>query len=104
MKLLRLFKSKNILIYFLSFAASAVGIGLNFFLARALEAEYYGRIQYLVALATTCSQVLIFGINMFLIREAKNAEHKGEIINKCFSLYLMIVVFFVPIIYFVLNN
>lgn len=104
MKLLRLFKSKNILIYFLSFAASAVGIGLNFFLARALEAEYYGRIQYLVALATTCSQILIFGINMFLIREAKNAEHKGEIINKCFSLYLMIVVFFVPIIYFVLNN
>lgn len=84
--------------------ASIIGIGLNFFLARVLEAEYYGRIQYLVALATTISQILIFGLNMFLIREAKNTEHKGEIINKCFSLYLIIVIFFLPIIYFVINN
>lgn len=97
-------KTKNIFIYLLSFLASIIGIFLNFFLARVLEAEYYGRIQYLVALATTCSQILIFGLNMFLIRETMNPEQKGETINKCFSLYIVIVLFFVPIMFYVLNQ
>lgn len=97
-------KTKNLGIYLLSFAASAVGIGLNFFLARVLEAENYGKIQYLVALATTCSQFMLFGLSSFLIREAKNENQRGEAVNKCFSLYLAIVLFFAPIIFFVLNG
>lgn len=103
-KKIKLLKSKNILVYFLSFSASLVGIGLNFFLARVLGSENYGKIQFLVALATTCSQLLLFGLNFFLIREAKNNKHNGEIINKCFSLFLTIVLFFIPIIFYVLNN
>lgn len=101
---MRIKKLKNIYIYLLSFGASAVGILLNFFLARVLQAEQYGQIQYLVALATTCSQILIFGLNMFLIREAKNEKQKGEAVNKCFSVYLGIVLFFAPILFYVLNN
>lgn len=103
-KVVRLLKSKNIIVYLLSFSASLVGIGLNFFLARVLGSENYGRIQFLVALATTCSQILIFGLNFFLIREARNKKHNGEVVNKCFSLFLTIVLFFVPIVYYVLNN
>lgn len=97
-------KGKNIFIYLLSFLASAVGIFLNFFLARVLEAEYYGRIQYLVALATTCSQFLIFGLNSFLIREAKNEKQKDGVVSKCFSLYLGIIIFFAPIVFYILHN
>lgn len=97
-------KSRNIYIYLISFAASAVGIGLNFFLAKVLEAEYFGRVQYLVALATTCSQLLIFGLNMFLIREAKNEKQGDNVFNKCISLYLAIILFFAPIVFFVLNK
>lgn len=103
-KLNKFKKVRNIAIYLLSFTASLIGIGLNFFLARVLEAEYFGRIQYLVALSTTCSQLLIFGLNMFLIRESKNEKQRGEVVNKCFSLFLGIVLFFVPIIYFVLSH
>ena len=99
---MRRLKSKNLIIYLLSFLASAVGIGLNFFLARVLEAEAFGKIQYLVALATTCAQLLIFGLNTFLIREAKNEKQNNEAINKCFSLFLGIVLFFLPIIFFVI--
>ena len=101
---MKVLKSKNLIVYLLSFFASAIGIGLNFFLARILEAELFGRIQYLVALATTCSQFLIFGLNTFLIREAKNDNQKGQVANKCFSLYLGIVLFFLPILFFVLNK
>ena len=104
MKLNKLKKTKNIFIYLLSLSASAVGIFLNFFLARVLEADSYGKIQYLVALATTISQFLIFGMNTFLIREAKNENQKGEVFNKCFSLYIILITFFIPIVFYVLHN
>ena len=104
MKKIHPIKFKNILIYLLSFSASACGILLNFVLARFLEANQFGKLQYLVALATTVSQFLILGMNSFLIREAKNKDQKGEVFNKCTSLYLAIVLFFLPIIYFVLKN
>ncbi len=97
-------KARNFFIYFLSILASFFGIALNFVLARFLEAEQFGKLQYLVALATTISQFLILGMNTFLIREAKNEKHNGEIINKCFSLYFIIVLFFLPIIFFVLKH
>lgn len=97
-------RAKNLYTYLLSFGASFVGIALNFFLARVLKADDYGQIQYLLALSTTIAQILIFGINAFLIREAKNEKQNGSVINKCFSLYLVIVIFFVPIVYFVLNS
>ena len=99
-------KSKigNILTYGLSFFASAFGILLNFVLARFLEAEQYGKLQFFVALSTTISQFLIVGLNSFLIREAKNEKHNGEIFNKCASIFFVIVIFFVPIIYFVLRT
>jgi len=97
-------KSKNIFIYLISFVSSAVGILLNFFLARILEAEIYGKIQYFVALATTCSQFMILGLNTFLIREAKNEKQNGDVLNKCLSLYFAIVIFAFPIIWFVLSN
>ena len=95
---------KNIIIYFLSFVSSAVGIFLNFFLAKVLGAGEFGRIQYLIALSNTSAQVMIFGLNNFLIKEAKNVDQDGQIFNKCFSLYLCIVIFTFPIFYFVLYN
>ena len=94
----------NILIYILSFSASAVGIALNFFLARVLEAEAYGNIQYYVALATTCSQFMILGLNTFLIREAKNKNQNGQALNKCLTLYTTCIIFYLPIISFVLRT
>lgn len=97
-------KLKNIGIYILSFSASAFGILLNFILARFLGANDYGRLQYLVALATTISQFLILGMNSFLIREAKNEKQNGNVFNKCASLYFTIILFFLPIIYFTLTK
>lgn len=100
---LKLIANKNLLTYFLSFFASALGILLNFFLARFLAAESYGQIQYLVALVTTISQILIFGINSFLIREASNPK-QINIFSKCFTLFIIIVSFTLPIIYYFLFN
>lgn len=97
-------KFKNIWIYFLSFFASGVGILLNFVLARVLEVESFGKIQFLVALATTCSQIFLFGLNTYLIREAKNNEQNGEAFNKSVSLFFVIVILLLPIVFFVLNN
>ena len=57
-------KTYNIITYVLSFSASAVGILLNFVLARVLRAEAYGHLQYLVALSTTFSQFMIIGLNI----------------------------------------
>lgn len=90
---------RNLGTYFLSFIASFVGIFLNFYLARTLEAQAYGKIQYLVALATTFSQFLIFGLNHFLIREANNNRHNGEIFNKCVSCYLILSLFYIPVFF-----
>lgn len=87
----------------MSFFASFCGIALNFLLARFLKADDYGQIQYLVALVTTISQVLLFGINTFLIREAKN-EKQENIFGRCFALFLIIVTFALPIVYYVLSN
>lgn len=99
-----IFKSKNIKTYILSLTASCVGVGLNFALARILQAEAYGEIQYLVALATTISSFLLFGMSSFLIREAKNEEQNGQALNKCISLLFVIICFAAPIIFYILNN
>lgn len=100
----RFFRNKSIFIYILSFLSSFIGIFLNFFLARILGASSYGRLQFLVAFATTCSQFMIFGLNTFMIREAKNKKHNGELFNKCLSIYLVIITFVTPIIFYLLNN
>lgn len=97
-------KFKNIWIYILSLLASSVGIFLNFYLARFLEAETFGRLQYYVALATTLSQFLLFGLNSFVIREAKNDKQNDNVLNKCFSLYFTIIIFSFPILCFALSN
>lgn len=97
-------KGRNIVIYFLSFFASAIGILLNFVLARFLEAEQFGRLQYLVAMATTISQLLILGLNSFLIREAKTESQKNSVFSKCISLYFVVVLFSTPILFFLLKN
>ena len=104
MSLARLKKGKNIYIYFISFLASAFGIVLNFVLARFLEAEQFGKLQYFVALSTTISQFLIVGLNTFLIREAKNKSQNGEVFNECLSIFFTIALFFLPIVYYFLNN
>lgn len=96
--------NSNIWTYVFSFAASAVGILLNFFLARLLQAESYGRIQYLIALSTTISQFLIFGLNSYLIRESKNAEQKGEVFNKSFSLFMCLLLIVLPIVFLFLSR
>ena len=98
------FKLGNLLTYGLSFSASAFGILLNFVLARFLKAEQYGELQFFVALATTISQFLIIGLNSFMIREAKNKAQNGEVFNKCASVFFVIVIFFSPILFHVLNN
>ena len=94
----------NIFTYILSIFSSIVGIGLNFFLAKVLEADAYGRVQYLLSLSTLISCICVFGLNSFLIREVKNSEQKGNVFNKCFTLYLAIYLFVLPIIYFLLYN
>ena len=83
-------KAKNIKTYIISLAASFIGIFLNFALANILQAEAYGEIQYLLALATTISTFLILGISSFLVKETKNEEHNGEILNKCLTLFFII--------------
>ena len=95
---------KNIWIYLLSFSASGFGIALNFFLARVLEADLFGKLQYLIALCTTCSQLLIFGINSFLIREAKNEKRSKSLVSDCYSLFFAIVLFTTPIMFYFLYN
>lgn len=97
-------KGKNIFIYILSFLASGFGLLLNFVLAKYLQADQFGNLQFLVALATTISQFLILGMNTFLIREAKNEKQNGEVFNKCATLFFVIVVFFLPVVFFILKN
>lgn len=97
-------KYKNILIYLFSLLAAVVGIGLNFFLASALEADKYGELQFYVSLATLLANVFIFGLNSFLIREAKNKDQKSDVLSKCFTLYFLIFLFILPIVFFVLYN
>lgn len=98
------FLNSNIWTYVFSFAASTVGILLNFFLARILQAESYGRIQYLIALATTISHFLIFGLNSYLIREAKNTNQNGNVFNKSFSLFVCLLLFILPLVFFFLSR
>ena len=100
----KLLKLGNIWTYILSFSASAIGIVLNFFLARVLAADLFGRLQYLIALATTLSQLIIFGINSFLIREAKNEKRDPGFVNDCFTLFFMITMLAIPIMHYVLIN
>lgn len=95
-------KTRNVVTYLVSFFASFIGILLNLFLARALEAAVYGRIQYFVALATTCSSFLLFGLNSFLVREANNPDQNGQASNKCFTLYLAIAAALLPLMFLVL--
>ncbi len=93
-------KSKiNIITLILSIVASVIGIGLNFFLARTLEAELFGKVQYLIALVNTCAQFMLFGINSFLIRELRNENRGEDTINKAFSLYFIIVILMLPFMF-----
>lgn len=88
----------------MSITASVVGIVLNFILARFLGALEYGNIQYLIGLANTISSFLILGLNSFITREAKNPKFNGRLMSKCFSLYLALMVFAIPLLVFVLNK
>lgn len=96
-------KNSNILTYIFSFAASAVGILLNFFLARVLQAESYGSLQYMIALSTTFSQFMIIGMNTFLIREAKNGKQNFDVFSKCVSLFVIMLMFEIPFLSFFLR-
>lgn len=98
------FKYKNLFIYGFSLISACVGIGLNFFLAKVLEAEKYGELQFYVSLSVLLANIFIFGLNSFLIREAKNNEQKSNVLNKCFTLYFLIFLFVLPIVFFVLYN
>lgn len=97
-------KFATIFVYFLSILASVFGILLNFVLARVLEANLYGEIQYYIALCTTISQFMIFGLTWFVIREAKNSNQYGQIINKALTFYCAVVSFIVPIAFYYLYN
>lgn len=97
-------KYRNIGVYVISLISAAVGIALNFLLARILEAENYGKIQYLFSLCTLLANVCVFGLNTFLIREAKNEKQNNNVFNKCLTLYFCIFVFIGPILFFLLHN
>ncbi len=97
-------KAQNVLTYLVSFGASGIGILLNFILAKVLQAESFGRLQYMVALATTFSQFLILGLNTFLIREAKNKNQNYDVFSKCISLYSIVLLLGVPIAYLILRT
>ena len=107
LKEIKVLKSKNnsnIITYIFSFVASAIGILLNFFLARVLQAESYGRLQYMIALSTTCSQFMIIGMNTFLIREAKNEKQNFDVFSKCASLFIFMLIFEIPLLSFFLKS
>jgi len=95
---------RNLSIYLLSFTSSVIGVILNFYLARQLGAESYGRLQYLVALATTLSSFFLLGLNTLLIREANNPKNLNHIFSKCLSVYSLVAVFSAPIMHYVLIN
>lgn len=101
---MKIFKNRNLCTYFLSVLASIFGVALNFSLAKILKAEAYGNFQFYISIITTTSNFLIFGLNTFLIREAKNNKVATDIFSKCVSLYTCTFLFGLPIIYFVLNN
>ena len=81
--------------------ASGIGIVLNYLLAHFLGAESYGKIQYMVGLITTISSFLIFGLDSFILREAKNPKNEKSILNKSFSFLLITFIFGAPIVMFV---
>ncbi len=95
----RKFSKINVITLILSVFASVIGIVLNLYLARMLEAELFGKLQYLIALVNTCAQFMIFGINSFLIRELKNENRSEGIMNKAFSLYFIVVIFMLPFMF-----
>lgn len=94
----------NLLTFILSLSASAVGILLNFSLARILESETYGNIQYLVSLSSTISSFLVFGFSGYIIKEAANKEHKINVVNKCFTLFFFICFITTPVMFYLLNH
>jgi O-antigen/teichoic acid export membrane protein len=95
---------KNVLPYLLSSFGFLLGIVLNFILARVLGAEQYGEIQYSLSIAMTFSSIIIFGLTWYVIREAKNDKHQGQLMNKAFSLMFTITIFVLPILYHIITN
>lgn len=97
-------KKTNVKAYLFSIIATIIGLGLNFMLARVLQAEKYGSLQFIVSLFSTISSVLIFGFTSFIVREVGTADNSKKIMSSCYSLYIAISLFLFPIIFYILFN
>ena len=94
----------KLLPFIFSFLSSAIGIILNFILARAFGSDNYGEIQYLVSLATTASSFMTFGLSWIVVRDAKNENRSSQIINSVFTIFFFLAIFEAPIVFFILYN
>lgn len=94
----------KLLPFIFSFLSSAIGIILNFILARAFGSDNYGEIQYLVSLATTASSFMTFGLSWIVVRDAKNENRSSQIINSVFTIFFFLAIFEAPIVFFTLYN
>lgn len=103
-KLQKLKKAKNILPFILSILSAAFGFGFNYVLAKYLGSAVFGDLQYLVSIATTFSSFFVFGLSWFVVREAKNPIHNGELMNKVFTIFFLIVAYVAPILFYILYN
>ena len=94
----------KLLPFIFSFLSSAIGIILNFILARAFGSDNYGEIQYLVSLATTASSFMTFGLSWIVVRDAKNENRSSQFINSVFTIFFFLAIFEAPIVFFILYN
>lgn len=97
-------KTTNIKAYIFSIFATVIGLSLNFLLARVLQAEKYGSLQFIVSLFSTISSILIFGFTSFIVREVGTSNNPKTIMSNCYSLYIALSIFLFPIIFYVLFN
>ncbi len=97
-------KFKNILPFIFSIISAFFGFGFNFVLARFLGSSVYGDLQYLVSIATTFSSFFVFGLSYFVIREAKNSVHNGQLMDKVFTFFFFLLAFLTPILFYILYN
>ena len=97
-------KKTNIKAYLFSILATIIGLVLNFLLARVLQAEKYGSLQFIVSLFSTISSILIFGFTSFIVREVGTSNNPKKIMSNCYSLYIVLSIFLFPIIFYVLFN
>ncbi len=94
----------TLITYIFTIVASVLGIALNFVMARIMQAEKYGYIQYSISLYTTISSLIIFGFSNYIIKEASNPQKQGSLMNKCYTIYFFICFFSMPIAYYILEN